>query len=254
MDMFMKVPALVILIILIVSMLYWMQRAKTKLPKIRRIAGLEAIDEAVGRAVEMGRPVLCVKGGGVSPEEIAGITIDAYVARLCARLSVPLIYPCRHPDTLAVAQDYIREAYLLEGKLEEYKPEEIIRFVSNQQYGYAAGVMGIIEREKPAVGIFVGWFASENMAITEPGARIGSIQIGGTARNPAVMPSFAVTCDHLLISDEVYAAGAYLSKDPIQLGTVIGGDPMKIIAIILLLAGGILALMGNNAVYKLLGG
>lgn len=228
--------------------------AKKKLPNIRKIAAIDAIDDAVGRAVETGRPVMCVAGYTVSPEEIAGITVGAYVAGLCARLSVPLIYICRMTDTLAVAQEYVREAYVKEGKLDEYKPEESFRFSSNQQYGFAAGVMGTVEREKPAFGVFVGRFATENLALTEPGARLGAIQIGGTATNPQTMPSFAVTCDYLLISDEVFAAGAYLSQDPLQLGIVVGGDPGKILAIAILLIGSILTLLGINTLYQILGG
>ena len=54
---------------------------------IRRIAGLNAIDEAIGRATEMGRPVLMVPGLSDTVNAIAvqAINIFAYVSRIAAR-------------------------------------------------------------------------------------------------------------------------------------------------------------------------
>jgi len=42
-----------------------------KIPFIRRIAGLNAIDEAIGRATELGRPILMVPG--LSGLDIVGL-------------------------------------------------------------------------------------------------------------------------------------------------------------------------------------
>ena len=53
---------------------------------IRRIAGLTAIDEAVGRATEMGKPVLMVPGLSDTVDAIAvqALNIFAYVTRIAA--------------------------------------------------------------------------------------------------------------------------------------------------------------------------
>jgi hypothetical protein len=57
-NMFYKISAFVSLLFTIITIVYLIERSKTKPLKIRRIEGLEAIEEAVGRAVEMGRPVM----------------------------------------------------------------------------------------------------------------------------------------------------------------------------------------------------
>ncbi|MEK7315894.1 MAG: DUF6754 domain-containing protein, partial [Candidatus Eisenbacteria bacterium] len=53
---------------------------------IRPLAGLKALDEAIGRATEMGRPVLYVPGIGDLSEvgTLAAITISSRVARRVA--------------------------------------------------------------------------------------------------------------------------------------------------------------------------
>src|SRR5450756_2048675 len=85
---------------------FLIQHAKAghRLPKIRRLAGLDAIDEAIGRATEMGRPVIFANGsnGLDDAQTIASFPVLSYVAHTCARydtkpvsythLTLPTIY------------------------------------------------------------------------------------------------------------------------------------------------------------------
>ena len=43
-------------------------------------------------------------------------------------------------------------------------------------------------------------------------------------RTTSSLPFFVTTCDYTLIGEELYAASAYLSKEPIQNGTLRGQD------------------------------
>ncbi len=52
-----------------------------------------------------------------------------------------------------------------------------------------------------------------------------------------------VTCDYTLIGEELFAASAYLSRDPQQLGSLKGHDFGKLV-IILILAGVIAEMSG----------
>ncbi|MBS3984321.1 MAG: hypothetical protein KGZ66_01795, partial [Selenomonadales bacterium] len=42
---------------LVVVIVVWVAKRGTFIPTLRRIAGLDAMEEAIGRATEMGRPV-----------------------------------------------------------------------------------------------------------------------------------------------------------------------------------------------------
>ncbi|NIQ34019.1 MAG: hypothetical protein GTN80_10330, partial [Nitrososphaeria archaeon] len=104
------------------------------------------IDEAVGRAVEMGRPVHDCPGLGgfdsqYAQQTIAAISIIGHVARLCASRGARLKVSIGVAHTLPAVEEIVRTAYLREGKLEEYDPE-IIRFLPNQNalFSYCMGM------------------------------------------------------------------------------------------------------------------
>jgi len=57
-----------------------------------------------------------------------------------------------------------------------------------------------------------------------------------------------VACDYTLIGEELYAAGASLSGDPIQMGSIRGQDAAKAIFFVLIVVGVILKLAGIDAI------
>ena len=54
---------------------------------------------------------------------------------------------------------------------------------------------------------------------------------------PAQLPFFVAACDYTLIGEELFAASAYLSGEPKQLGSLKGQDVGKIIAMAAILLG-----------------
>jgi hypothetical protein len=237
--------------------LYGMEAAKKKLPRFRRLTGLDALPEMVGRAAEMNRPLHFTTGLGdltstVAPQLVAGLAVLAYVAELCANYGVKMIYSVYQAQVMPVATELMKAAYIKAGKPEEFIPEESVRYLSGEQFAYASAVQGIAERERPAANIMIGPFYAESMLFAETFNRIGSIQLAGTARGYQI-PFFAVICDYLLISEEIYAAGAYLSKDPIVSGTIMGQDYGKILAFILMLLGVLATTFGSSIITDLLG-
>lgn len=237
--------------------LYGMEAAKKKLPRFRRLTGLDALPEMVGRAAEMNRPLHFTTGLGdltstVAPQLVAGLAVLAYVAELCANFGVKMIYSVYQAQVMPIATELMKAAYIKAGKPEEFIPEESVRYLSGEQFAYASAVQGIAEREKPAANIMIGPFYAESMLFAETFNRIGSIQLAGTARGYQI-PFFAVICDYLLISEEIYAAGAYLSKDPIVSGTIMGQDYGKILAFILMLLGVLATTFGSSIITDLLG-
>ena len=71
---------------------------------------------------------------------------------------------------------------------------------------------------------------TEALILSEVGQSTGAIQIAATAEL-AQLPFFVCTCDYTLIGEEFYAASAYLSKEPMLLGSIKGQDWVKALVI-----------------------
>ncbi len=149
-----------------------------------------------------------------------------------------------------IAESVVREAYFQQGVPEEFKPESI-RFVSEQQFPAAAQVMGIMERENVATNLMFRNFAAEALLLAEAGALRGAIQIASTTKVIQI-PFFVACCDYTLLGDEMFAAGAWFSKDPKQLGAIYGQDVIKVVCLALLILGVISRSMGSDWLYQLL--
>ena len=219
---------------------------------VRRIPGLEAVDEAIGRATEMGRSILYILGlGGVSNvATIASMTILGQVARRTADYETSLRVPCNDPIVLNVVREMVKTAYLDEGRPDAYNEDNIF-FLTESQFAYAAGVDGIMLREKPAAIFLQGTFYAESLILAETGNSIGAIQIAGTDSEHQ-LPFFISTCDYTLIGEELYAASAYLSREPMLLGSLRGQDWGKLLIFVIIVLGVALELFGVNWITTLL--
>jgi len=211
---------------------------------IRRIAGLNAIDEAIGRATEVGKKVLYIPGIQSMDEiqTIASISILSHVARVTARYGADLDVPNKDPLTFVSAREVVRSAYLAEGRPDLYR-EEMVNYVTYDQFAYTAAVSARMTREKPAAIFLIGYFFAESLILAETGQSTGAIQIAGQA-DPTQLPFFVATCDYTLIGEELYAASAYLTREPILLGSMRAQDIAKAIVILLGILGIILTSFG----------
>jgi hypothetical protein len=126
-----------------------------------------------------------------------------------------------------------------------------VRFLSDEQFAFTAAVNGIMLRERPAANIFLGSFFAESLMLAETGFTTGAIQIAGTA-NIHQLPFFVVACDYTMIGEEFFATSAYLSREPMLVGTLKASDAMKVIIIVFLILGTILATAGNTTLNNLL--
>ena len=211
---------------------------------LRRIPGLDAVDEAIGRATELGKPILYLTGAGdmSEPSTIAAAVILGRVAKRVAAYESDLLVPHRDPIVMAVCQEITKQSYLEAGKPDVFK-EDSNFFITPDQFSYTAAVDGIMLRRKPAANFFMGSYFAEALLLTETGASTGAIQIAGTDSDHQ-LPFFVTTCDYTLIGEELYAASAYLSREPIQVGTLRGQDLGKGFILVVLVLGTILATVG----------
>ena len=235
---------------------YAINLAKRKEIFLRRIPGLDAVDEAIGRATELGKPILYMTGAHDmnDPSTIAAAVILGRVAKKAAAYETELLVPHREPITMAVCQEITKQAYMEAGKPDLFKDDANF-FITSDQFSYTAAVDGIMLRRKPAANFFMGSYFAESLLLTETGASTGAIQIAGTDSDHQ-LPFFVTTCDYTLIGEELYAASAYLSKEPIQIGTLRGQDLGKAFVLSVIGIGTLLATIavvtGNNWAQPLL--
>ena len=225
-----RIPVLVAVLIFGVITMLMVARARSGAELyVRPIGGIEAVDEAIGRATEMGRPILYVLGLGTAADvaTIASFTILGRVAKRVAEYQTELIVPTYDPIVMSVAQEVVKSAYLDAGRPDAYN-EDIVFFVTQSQFAYVAAVNGIMLRQRPATNVYMGMFHAESLLLAETGVEAGSIQIAGTDQI-AQLPFFIVACDYTLIGEELYAASAYLGREPVLLGSLKAQDYAKAI-------------------------
>ncbi len=241
---------IVFVLILICFILFNIARAKSnKELFIRKIAGLTAIDEAIGRSTEMGKPVLMVPGiGTLNAISVQAINIFAYVTRTAAKFANPIRLCCADAAVYTVAQEVIRDVYQSEGLIERYDPDSV-RFISDRQFAMAAGVSGVILREQTAATFFLGEFFAESLIFAETANAIGAIQVAGSTQNTQT-PFFIAACDYVLIADEFYAASAYLSREPVLVGSLVGQDWSKGLIMFMIILGVIWNSIGVQGTVK----
>jgi hypothetical protein len=224
-----RINALIAVVILISAIVFFINKAKSgKELYIRKIAGLEEVDNAVGRATEMGKKIVFCPGrlDMDNVQTIAAVLILGRVAKLAAEYDTRLEVPNVYSMVMVSCREVVKEAYLKAGRPDAYR-EDDIHYITEDQFGYAAAVDGIMMRDKPAAVFYQGAFFAESLIFAETGNSIGAVQIAGTAQ-PAQLPFFVIACDYTLIGEELFAASAYLSKEPRLLGSLKGQDVGKV--------------------------
>ncbi len=244
-----RLNILIAIVIFTGFLLFFMNQARSASRLfIRKIAGLDAVEEAIGRATEMGRPILYVPGlGDIDfPSVIASMNILGEIAKKTAVYENPLIVVNCYPVVYTVAQEVVRQAYTSQGKIDKFK-DDFVRYITESQFGYAAAINGIILRERPATNFFIGPFFAESLLMAETGNQTGAVQIAGTDQ-VLQLPFFVTACDYTLLGEELYAASAYLTKEPVLVGSLKAQDTGKLITILILILFSILTFLKINLV------
>ena len=243
-----KSAMFVFTLIVIMIMLYEVKLAKNSSEPIflRTIPGLKAVEEAVGRSTEMGRPILYVPGimDMNEVETVAGVVVLGHVANMTAQYETELDVPVSRAIVMQSARQVTKEAYLTQGRPEMFN-EDMVHYITDDQFAYAAAVNGIMQRDEPAACLYMGKFFAESLLFAETGNSIGAIQIAGTGSQTQI-PFFVTACDYTLMGEEFFAASAYLSKQPELIAGITAQDIIKII-----LVGFILLLIVSRAFFDL---
>ncbi|MFH1654060.1 MAG: DUF6754 domain-containing protein [Pseudomonadota bacterium] len=237
---------LILALIITVAILYYIETSRRgKKYYIRKIAGLDAIEEAIGRATEMGRPILYIPGiqDMDDVQTMAGLNILSMVSQKVAEYDTPIMVPTCRSLVMTTAREIVKGAFLAAGRPDAYNEQNIF-YVTDEQFAFVAHVNGLMVRDKPATCFYMGAFFAESLILAEIGNSVGAIQIAGTAM-PSQLPFFIAACDYTLIGEELFAASAYLSQSPQEIGSLKGQDLGKLVAMFVIGLGAISATIAS---------
>jgi hypothetical protein len=242
-----RIVGFALVVIIFILAYYYMSSGKKIY--IRRVAALDAIEDAIGRSTEMGKPVVCSFGiGGFDYWTMAGLSILSHVSRVCADTDTRLIVPTGggHSSYMVREQavDLVRTQYLMAGKPEMFN-EDDLPFLSGEQYAYTPGYVGILVRERPGAVIMTGSHYSEAMNITEMSNGVGALTITAGCYT-GNMAALACASDYIMLGEEQPAAGAYLSREPQQMASIRVQDIYKFIGIAFIILGLIAVNLGSD--------
>jgi hypothetical protein len=224
-------------------------------PYLRRIAALDAIDEAVGRAVELGRPTYFTIGGSSfggtwTSGGLAALSLVRYTAVDVASKGGKMWVGTNVLDHIPLADEAMRAGFTEGGAPENYVYETDIKWFPGQ-LAYIAGSQGLYARTPPGSQLLVGSFMAECLGMCEVARRGGAFMIGGTDYRP-YMPYMVAICDYALIGEEIFVASAYVSDDNMIKSTIAAEDIVKWIIVGITIVAAIANLAGITQIVDIL--
>jgi hypothetical protein len=199
---------------------------------VRHIAAIEMISYGVARAAEAGKSIIFTTGiSTLGPVFFACLTLLKGILQKAKQLHVPVILPQNSPECVA----YL-ESFLEQNEFHDSSPAPSVQFLSEDQFAFASGYMGLVHRHQTETAFLFGQFAGESLILSEAGRQVNAFQIAGSV-SPEQVPFFICTCDYTLIGEELFAAGAYLSGDSSDLGNLRSQDILKLLLMLIIVVG-----------------
>lgn len=217
-------------------------------PNLRRLGAYEALPGQVGEAVESGGRVHVSLAGNSIVDEGTGTSVAGLdmLGEVSARSTISdrsTLGTTADATTLPLIGDTIRTA--AERIDAPYDYEALAaRLVALDPLSMAAGVTSLVADEGVTSNVLIGSFEREAVLITEAGARRGLSQTVASDRLEGQAVGM-VAGDYTLLGEELYVAGAYLSRKPSRLGGVAAQDILRWIVIISIGVGVILQSLGR---------
>lgn len=208
-------------------------------PVLRTLSGFRVLPGQQSRAIESGQSLhlslgTSGVGSGTTATTLAGLTVLESLADEAAATDTPPTVTVADPTALVMAQDVLRRAYIRHSNLPGYDRRSV-RFVAASPLPYATGVMDILANEETSANVMAGVFGSEAAFITEEGSRQGFLQVAGAA-DPTPLGVLYPSVNHLLIGEEMFAAGSYIGEQPSHVASLLAQDIIRWVLVIIIFA------------------
>jgi hypothetical protein len=241
------VAALAVLLIFVPLFVLFTVRARRGRPSsLRPIRAYERIRQLLSQATETGQAVHLGLGSGqigseATPEALMGITVFDYVARNAAQCDCPVQGTTGDATILAASQGILQRSRR-DARAPERSGGQEICFYGPEPFAYAAGALGELSHQEHLANVLVGRFDAEGLWMSESAGSQELVQLGGTT-DPSAAALMLASLDEAVIGEEVFAAGAYLHR-PSHLGSLAAQDSMRIVIMLSVLAGVVMASLG----------
>jgi hypothetical protein len=225
----------------------WLLRRRGEpLPAIRPLSAFQDLSKEIKRAAESGKTIhIALGSGGVSGEHavtsLAALQVVDALADAAVAYDVPLVITVGDATLLPLVQDTLRRAYERRDLAESYR-SDLVRFVAPTPIAYAAGAASMAATEDVMTNVMVGHFGPEVSLIADMGARLDLPQLAAAA-SPDAVGALYPTTDRLAMGEELYAAGAQMTKERPYLISLIAQDVLRLIVILAILLASAIAFL-----------
>ncbi len=215
--------------------------------RVRDIPAFTVLRQAVGLAVEAGTRLQVSLGrGSITTTEsavgFAGLSVLDRIARAASISDRPPLGTSGDGALTILSQDTLQGVYRSLGVENQYS-FTAGRLLGVTPFSYAAGTIPVIDYEQVSANVLIGNFGNEVALIADAGARRNSMTIAGTDNLTGQAVIFA-TAQEPLIGEEAFAGGAYLGANPIHEASLHAQDLFRMILIVVMLLGSLLAIFG----------
>ena len=199
---------------------------------LRPIAAFDRIKLLMAHAIEQGKRLHLSLGSGsvtnaTTAETLAGLTVLEHLSIQSAAAETSPVVTMADPATMLMAQNTLRKAYggNLRGATEAAAH---VQFFSPQPAAYAAGVMSALALDDVSGNVMLGHFGDEYLLMAESAHKQSPpLPTVAGAGSPQVLPYVLATSPQALWGEELFAAGAYLSKKPMHIGSLLAQDTVR---------------------------
>ena len=215
---------------------------------LRPLPAYDNLKESITDAAESGHTVHLsagsdTVGGTTTIETLAGVTAVASLAGRAAASHVPTLMTTASPLVLPLLQAVSEQAYEQAGAPGEHIPTQV-RFSGDNRSAYAVGVTDAIENEDISDSALIGPFTEEVLLIGERSRLRNVTQTIGTVSVRA-LPYAVVTADQVLVGEEMFAAGAYLSDQHSHVASLLAQDWLRLVVVATIVVGVIVKTFGG---------
>jgi hypothetical protein len=223
-------------------LLWWFTlRARThgEFP-LRPIAAFQALHGLLGRAAESGKVVhLSLGSSGIGGDQTAvasaGLSVLRYLADQGSAIGISPVVSVADPTMLLAAQNVLYQAYWRQGRARDYRPTDV-QMIAPDRTAYAVGAQEIINSEHVAANVMVGDLGPEYLLMGEAGAQREIVQLVGS-NAVETQPLMLATSDNVLLGEEVFAVGAYLTRHPLHVASLQVQDALRVLIVIAIIIG-----------------
>jgi hypothetical protein len=226
-------------------LLWFATRRRKRALALRPIPAWEALRGLMGRATEEGRQVhLSLGRAGVGGEQTAVVSaaldVQRHLAREGAALdadpqSPSLVVTVADPLLMLTAQDSLYRAYRAMDHRAGYDATQV-QLIAPDALAYAVGAQDRIDDERTLANVMVGHQGDEYLLLGETGAQRDLLQVAGSdALNAQAL--MTATSGHVLVGEETFAAGAYLTRRPALVASLQVQDLLRAAAVVAILVG-----------------